>query len=144
MVSPIEAIKKFLFGRRAASGFAQAAIVFPILAMLTIGLINVPLAAFSAVHAANAANYGARVGSVYQTGAAQAAYAAAMHEAHSVSVGSYVTTVSGGGFPGSTITVQVRWSVPNMVGPMLNAFGIGGGSSTITGVSTSTFRQEGW
>jgi hypothetical protein len=144
MVSLVAAIKKFLFDRRAASGFAQAAIVFPILALLTIGLINVPLAAFSAVHAANAANYGARAGSVYQHGAAQAAYAAAMREANSVSVGKYVTTVSGGGFPGSTITVSVRWSVPNMVSPMLSAFGLGDGGSTITGNSVATFRQEGW
>ena len=135
---------EFLFGRRAASGFAQAAIVFPILVMLTIGLINVPLASFAAVHAANAANYGARVGSVYQTGAAQAAYEAAMREAHAVGVGAYGATVSGGGFPGSTITVSVRWSVPNLIGPMLGAFGLGGGSSTLTGISTATFRQEGW
>jgi len=135
---------KFLFGKRASSGFAQAAIVLPILAMLTIGLINIPVAAFASVHAANAANYGARVGSVYQRGAAQAAYDGAMREATSIGVGSYTVGVTGGGFPGATITVQVRWSVPNLVGPILAAFGAGGGSSEITGVSVSTFRQEGW
>ncbi len=139
-----KSLVSFLFGRRAASGFAQAAIVFPILVMLTIGLINIPLASFAAVHAANAANYGARVGSVYQHGAAQAAYDAAMREAHAVGVGSYAATVSGGGFPGSTIAVTVRWSVPNLVGPMLGAFGLGGGSGMLTGTSTATFRQEGW
>ena len=134
----------FFLGKRAASGFAQAAIVFPVLAMLTIGLINLPVAAFASVHAANAANYGARVGSVYQQGAAQAAYAAATSEVSQVSVGSYVVNVSGGGFPGSTITVRVRWTVPNLVGPMLAFFGQGSGSATITGESVATFRQEGW
>lgn len=132
------AIWKFFRGRRAASGFAQAALVIPLMAVLTVAMISFGGAAFVANNAANAANHGARVGSVYQQGAAEAAYSAAVKSANSQSIGQYSVTVAGGGRAGATITVRVDWRFPNILGPLV---GVG---PFFSGNTMSTFRQEGW
>lgn len=132
------ALWKFLQGRRAASGFAQAALVIPLMAILTVAMISFGGAAFVANNAANAANHGARVGSVYQSGAAEAAYSAAMQSANSQSIGQYAVTVAGGGCAGATITVRVDWRFPNILGSLI---GVG---PYFSGSTMSTFRQEGW
>lgn len=134
----MKAIWRFLRGRRAASGFAQASVVIPLMTVLTVAMISFGGAAFVANNAANAANHGARVGSVYQQGAAQAAYAAAMQSANSQSIGQYSVTVAGGGRAGSTITVRVDWRFPNILGSII---GLG---PYFSGSTMSTFRQEGW
>ena len=56
---------------RRGDEFAQTAIVMPVIMLLTIALFNLAIAGFASVNAANAANYGARVGSVTQRGSAQ-------------------------------------------------------------------------
>jgi len=132
------ALRRFLQGRRAASGFAQAALVIPLMAILTVAMISFGGAAFVANNAANAANHGARVGSVYQQGAAEAAYSAALRSANAQSIGQYAVTVAGGGRPGATISVRVDWRFPNLLGPLI---GLG---PFFSGNTMSTFRQEGW
>jgi Flp pilus assembly protein TadG len=131
-------VRVFLFGKRGSSGFAQAALVIPLMAILTVFMISFGGASFVANVAANAANHGARVGSVYQQGAADAAYSAAMRSASSQGVGDYSVQVSGGGRPGTTITVSVFWRFPNLLGPLV------GLPSYFSGDATSVFRQEGW
>jgi uncharacterized Tic20 family protein len=42
----------------------EAVITFPILVLLTFSMINLVMAGFAAMAANNAANYGARIGSV--------------------------------------------------------------------------------
>lgn len=134
-------LKRLLAGR-AGDGFAQTAIVTPIVLLLTLGLVTLNMAAFASVNAANAANYGARVGSVTQQGAAGAAAGAAHQSVSSASIGEYQVGVSGGGFPGARITVSVAWSVPNLLGPLMGFFGAGG--AEFGGTAQATFRQEGW
>jgi hypothetical protein len=135
--------KRLMFSRR-GDEFAETAIVMPLIVLVTIALMNLSMAAFASVNANNAANYGARVGSVHQQGPASAAYSAAMQSTGFASVGEYTVSVSGGGFPGAQINVEVDWSVPNLMGGLLGFFGGGGTDSDITGKSMSVFRQEGW
>ncbi len=127
---------------RRGDEFAQSAIAFPMVVLLLIALFNLSIAGFASVNAANAANHGARVGSVYQQNAGGAAYTAALESIAHAPVGSYQVTVSGGGFPGATIVVTVNWSVPNYIAPIISFFG--GHMNDLSGTSTSTFRQEGW
>jgi Flp pilus assembly protein TadG len=132
------ALKRRLLGKRGASGFAQAALVIPLMTILTVFMISFGGMSFTANVAANAANHGARVGSVYQRGAAEAAYGAALRSANSQGVGEFSVQVSGGGRPGATITVVVNWRFPNLLGQMV------GMGPYFSGAATSVFRQEGW
>ncbi len=133
-----------LFRERRASSYAEAAIALPVVVLVTIALMNLSVAGFASVNASNAANYGARTGSVTQQGAGGAAYAAAMASISNAPVGEYGVSVAGGGFPGARITVKVTWSVPNYMGPLLSFFGGDGIGGDIQGLATATFRQEGW
>ena len=129
---------------RKGDSFAESAIVLPIILLVTIALMNLSMAGFASVNANNAANYGARVGSVHQQGPASAAYAAAQQSISYASVGDYTVSVSGGGFPGSQINVQIGWSVPNIMGGLLDFFGGSDLGADIHGDATAVFRQEGW
>jgi len=129
---------------RKGDSFAESAIVLPIILLVTIALMNLSMAGFASVNANNAANYGARVGSVHQQGPAAAAYAAAQQSISYASVGDYTVSVSGGGFPGSQINVQVGWSVPNIMGGLLDYLGGSDLGADIRGDATAVFRQEGW
>jgi len=127
---------------RRGDEFAQSAIAFPMVVLLLMAMLNLSIAGFASVNAANAANHGARVGSVYQQGSAGAAYSAAEQSISYAPVGNYQVNVSGGGFPGATIGVTVRWNVPNYIAPLVAFFG--GSMGNLTGSATATFRQEGW
>jgi len=129
---------------RQGDSFAESAIVLPVILLITIALMNLTMAGFASVNANNAANYGARVGSVHQQGPAAAAYAAAQQSISYASVGDYTVSVSGGGFPGSQINVQVGWSVPNIMGGLLDYLGGSDLGADIRGDATAVFRQEGW
>ena len=129
---------------RKGDSFAESAIVLPVILLVTIALMNLSMAGFASVNANNAANYGARVGSVHQQGPAAAAYAAAQQSISYASVGDYTVSVSGGGFPGSQINVQVGWSVPNIMGGLLDYLGGSDLGADIRGDATAVFRQEGW
>ncbi|MDK2981350.1 MAG: hypothetical protein PWQ55_1697, partial [Chloroflexota bacterium] len=56
---------------------AEAAITLPVVLLLTFAMVNLAMAWYAAVAASNAANYGARVGSVSQTSPTVNAVAAA-------------------------------------------------------------------
>lgn len=136
-------IRQLLCSRR-GDEFAETAIAMPVIVLVTIALMNLSLAGFASVNANNAANYGARVGSVTQQGAGGAAYSAAITSISHAPVGDYSVGVSGGGFPGAQITVRVDWRVPNYMGGLLGFLGGGGLAGDIQGNATSAFRQEGW
>lgn len=127
---------------RRGDEFAEAAIVLPLILLLTIALMNLTMAGFASVNANNAANYGARVGSVTQKAPGRAAQRAAQESISHAPIGKYKVNVSGGGGPGAQIAVQVNWSVPNLLNGLLKFFG--GEGVSLKGSSTATFRQEGW
>ena len=54
---------KSLLSRR-GDEFAETAIAMPVVVLITIALLNLTMAGFASVNTNNAANYGARVGSV--------------------------------------------------------------------------------
>ena len=128
---------------RRGDEFAQTAIAMPVIVLVTIALMNLTMAGFASVNANNAANYAARVGSVTQQGAGGAAYGAAQTSISHAQIGEYSVAVSGGGFPGAQIDVQVDWTVPNFIGGLMSFLG-GSFSEDFHGTSTSVFRQEGW
>jgi hypothetical protein len=122
---------------------AEAAITLPVVLLAAFAMINMALAGFASVNAANAANYGARAGSVSQVNPAGAAYSAVEQAISNARIGEYQVAASGGGAPGAEITVAVSWSVPNYFSGLAAFFGAGGGSD-FSGTVRSSFRQEGW
>jgi hypothetical protein len=132
--------------RRIASGRAEldeAALALPVLLLVSLALVNLALLGFAAVNAGNAAEYGARLGSVALADQAGAAYAAALAKVNAVQVGSYTVSVSGGGQPGSRIEVAVTYRVPNYFGGLARMFGVTM-PSYFQGTARAYFRREGW
>ncbi len=134
-------LRRFL--RDTRGDMAEAAVTLPAVLLVTLMLINMTIAGFASVNANNAANYGARVGSVTQEGAAAAAVAAARQALSVAAVGDYEVSASGGGPPGSTVVVRVTWSVPNYLVGLTSLFGVST-PDEFSGTATATFRQEGW
>ena len=133
-------IKYILLGRRAE--VAEAAITLPVAILVALFMANATLAGFASVNANNAANYGARIGSVTQGGSAGAAAGAANQALSAARVGEYQVSVSGGGAPGSTIAVSVEWSFPNFFAGLAAMFGAT--TDDFEGRAVSFFKQEGW
>ena len=73
---------------------AQFAFVAPLLVLVSLGLINLALYGMAGVNANNAANYGARVGSVAQTAVLQTAVGAANAKLATTSFGDYAVSAS--------------------------------------------------
>ncbi len=130
-----------LLSRRAE--LDEAAFVLPVLLLVSLALINLALFGFAAMSAANAANYGARMGSVAQADPVGVAQASANGRLADVSVGSYAVSVSGSGQPGSLMTVSVTYQVPNYFNMLTQFFGVQSPTSFI-GESQAYFRKEGW
>lgn len=121
----------------------ETAITLPAMILVSLGMANLALAAYCAVTAANAANYGARVGSVAQQNPAGRAIAAAQAHAAQTGIGDYSVSAYGGGRRGSQIVVEVHWEVDNWFQGILSFMG-GSSPGTFMGDARSTFRQEGW
>jgi hypothetical protein len=121
----------------------EAALVLPLLLLISVGLVNLGILGFAAVNAGNAANYGARMGSVAQSNPSGVAVSSAYQMLSAVPVGSYTVNVTGSGLPGDMMIVQVSYSVPNYFKGLAGFFGV-----TIpqdfSSSAMSYFRQEGW
>lgn len=122
---------------------AEAALTFPVLLLVTLGLINMGLVGFAAVNASNAANYGARLGSVAQDFPGGTAENAAWEKLNATPVGDYAVNSWGGGAPGQMIGLRVAYSVPNWFQGLAALFGVET-TSTFEGNAVTFFRQEGW
>lgn len=134
-------LRKFLRDRRAEMD--EAALVLPVLLLVTFGLINFGMLGYASVSASNAANYGARMGSVAQSNPPGVALASANQMLSGTAVGSYAVGVSGGGSPGSLIQVSVKYRVPNYFAGLTQLFGVQT-PATFSGSALADFRQEGW
>ncbi len=123
---------------------AEAAITTPIIILLMVTILNFGMIAYTAQAAENAANYGARRGSVAQDNAIGTAVAAAHYAANRSLLGEYsVQAVAPGGIAGSELGIRVTYRVPNLMRPLAGLFpGLPKGD--FTGDATATFRQEGW
>ena len=139
----MNALHKIFSSKARGAVMAETAITLPVTLVLTFALINFALVGYAATAAANAANYGARIGSVVQSGAAGSAATAANAALKTTMIGSYQVAAGGGGRRGATVTVSVNWTVPNWFGSIASLVG----ASTpgeFKGTARSTFRQEGW
>ena len=122
---------------------AEAVVTIPIVLMVLIAMFNLALVGYASVAAQNAANYGARRGSVAQSDPVGVAMAATQTALGNTMVGDYGVGVSGGGGPGSSVSVAVRWRIPNYFAGLGQLFP-GLPSGPFTGESVAVFRQEGW
>ena len=128
---------------RRGTAMAEAAITLPVVVLMSFAMVNLAMAWYAAVAASNAANYGARVGSVAQSNPIGTAVAAAQVRLDAISVGTYAISGSGGGYRGAQVNITVDWAVPNYIGGLMAFIG-GGGQLNFAGTALSTFRQEGW
>jgi hypothetical protein len=119
----------------------EGALTFPLMALVTLALVNLALAGFSATTANHAAGYGARAGSVAQADPAGRALAAAQQALRS-GIGDYAVRVAADTYPGGVVRVEVDWAVPNFYGSLLPLFGASSGP--LKGTAVSAFRKEGW
>jgi hypothetical protein len=131
-----------LWLRNKRGDMAEAAVTLPIVLLATMALVNMTIAGFASVNAANAANYGARVASVYQENQHGVAIGAANQMLSNAPIGEYEVSASGGGKPGSLLAVTVEWEVPNFFKGLMAFFG--GSGEDFSGESVAYFRQEGW
>jgi hypothetical protein len=124
---------------------AEAAITTPVIVLLMLVIINFGAIMYTAQAAENAANYGARRGSVAQVNAAGEAASAAAYAASQTLLGEYdVHIVAPGGIAGAELGVRVNYRVPNWIGTLGGLFpGLPRGEY-FAGSTTATFRQEGW
>ena len=122
---------------------AEAAITLPVVVLMSFAMVNLAMAWYAAVAASNAANYGARIGSVSQTDPIGTAVTAAQGRLDTISVGTYSISGSGGGYRGAQVNIVVDWAVPNYIGSLITYIG-GGDQMNFAGTALSTFRQEGW
>jgi hypothetical protein len=121
----------------------EAALVLPVLLLISLGLVNLAILGFAAVNAGNAANYGARMGSVAQSDPSGVAVSSAYQMLAAAPVGTYTVSVTGSGLPGSMMIVQVSYTVPNYFGGLAGFFGVST-PGDFTSTVASYFRQEGW
>jgi Flp pilus assembly protein TadG len=134
--------KLFAKKQRGAAAL-ESAIILPIMVLVSLGGVNMTLVGYCGVAATNAANYGARVGSVSQQNPAGRAIGAAEAHATQTGIGEYSVSAYGGGRRGSQIVVEVHWEFPNWFQGIM-AFVGGSSPSQFQGNARSTFRQEGW
>ena len=131
--------RSFLTGR--AGDMVEGALTFPLMALVTLALVNLAIAGYAASTANHAAGYGARAGSVAQ--AEPAAHAlAASQQALASGIGTYAVRVAADSYPGGVVRVEVDWEVPNVYSGLLSVFGADSGP--LKGTAVSAFRKEGW
>jgi len=134
-------IRRFLADQH--GDFVQAALTLPVILLVTLGLVNMAMLGIAGINANNAANYGARRGSVAQQNAQEIAAAGAWEKINQAPVGSYSVSVMGGGGRGSRIAVLVTYQVPNFFGGLGSFFGRES-TAVFQKEVVSYFRQEGW
>jgi len=139
-------MKRIFHDRR--GDFAQFAFVVPILVLTSLGLINLALFGLAGVNANNAANYGARMGSVAQENPMAYASNAASSKLSAASFGDYDITASVvGSGRGSLICLAVTYSVDNYFSGLARLFSTPGSSKThdkFEKTVVAYFRHEGW
>jgi len=136
-----------LLRREDGGNLVEFAIALPLVLLLTVGLLQAGLLAYASIMAGEAARHGARMGSVAQADAAVVAHVNALDEAQAAFPIAHprVQILAPGGIPGSELTIQVTYDVPNLfylsgLSSLLPVVG----DPTVEVTRRVTFRQEGW
>jgi Flp pilus assembly protein TadG len=129
---------------RRGSNMAEAAITMPVVLLMLLFGINLSLASYTAVAAANAANYGARLGAVSRDNPeywALAGVKGALAQSNAPGKFSYAVQVDE--TAGGAIQVYVFWTYPNHLSGLCNMFG-DSCPENFSGTSSATYKREGW
>ncbi len=121
----------------------EMAVITPMMLLLTLGMLNLALFGVAGIHANNAANYAARMGSVAQNNPEGVAAAAAASKLAVVGLGTYNVSVSSAGPRGSLVRVDVTYRVPSYIGQLMTLVGAPA-LSTLENTTSVYFRKEGW
>lgn len=122
---------------------AEAAITMPVVLMVLMFAINVSLASYSAVSAAGAANYAARVGAVSELHAEEYAMSAVKKAiANSGAGGEFFYFVKCDEGIGGGVLVAVFWRYPSYFSGLCDLFG-GSCPRYFSGYATSVWKKEG-
>ena len=119
----------------------EAVLTLPVMLMLMLSIVNLGMLAYGKQAVEDAAEYGARMGSVAQSSAIAYASSSAQSSIQSKGIvqNAKVTILAAGASAGSMLTVQVTGEIPNVIG----AF-IPGLPSPFKVTAQSSFRKEGW
>lgn len=131
------------FLRQTAGDMVESALTLPLMALLTLALVNLALVGHARAAAQHAAHFGARMGSVALADAEGEARQAAGAMLDACLCEAQVTNVSGADAPGGEVIVTVEWTVPSFLGSLLSVFG-GAAPEQFTGAVTAAYRKEGW
>jgi len=131
------------FWRDCKAELDEAAFALPVILLVSIGLVNLTLFGSAAVNAANAANYGARMGSMAQSNPLGYAVNHAQQKLYALPVGEYSISTGGNTVPGGVMWVQIEYRVPNYFRGLASMFGVSL-PSQLSGRVTQYFRREGW
>ena len=138
--------------RLRASGAVEFLLITPYMIMALLGIITFSLALYAQFLGASAAAHGARLASVTQSGRERAAIQAARSSLSLLPVAQNWTiqvcdasavTCTGAGnadAAGAELRIEVHWETPNFVG----AWVPGMSAHPLQGISSATFRNEGW
>lgn len=130
---------------RKALEVVEAAATIPVMLLILVAIVNLGMAIFAQQAVENAANYGARMGSVAQDCRSCAAYGAASSAiARSGVHNPSVEILAPGGVVGSTLRIRVSGEIPDLGLGSLMAFFGGGMNGPLRTSAEATFRAEGW
>lgn len=122
----------------------EAAATVPVMLLIMAAIVNLGMAIYAQQAAQNAANFGARMGSVQVGCRSCTAQAEAWNSINASGVHNPgVQILAPGGVVGSMLKVRVTGEMPNLMGPLMSFFG-GSMSGPIQVSAEATFRAEGW
>jgi hypothetical protein len=137
-------MRRGMLRERRGAEMAEAAITLPVVVLVLIFVINGASAGYTAMAAANAANYAAKVGAQaweHPEEWASAAVVEAMRKSHAG--GGYSYSVKVVDQPGGVVKVMVSWSYPSMLSGLCRLVG-GNCPKYYGGTATATRKREGW
>jgi Flp pilus assembly protein TadG len=124
---------------------AEAAITMPVVLLVLMFGINLSLVSHTALVAANAANYGARIGSVTKTNPKFWAETAARTALSQSTIGGKFSEpfAQVDEAPGGAVTVTIHWEYPSVLSGLCSLFG-GSCSSKFEGDAVALWKRERW
>jgi hypothetical protein len=129
---------------RRGSNMAEAAITMPVVLLVLMLTINIAMASYSAVSAASAANYGARVGAVSERNQEWNAMRAVKKAlANTGAGGTFGYFVKADNNTGGGVLVVVAWSYPSYLSGLCAFFG-GSCPRSFSGYASSVWKREGF
>jgi Flp pilus assembly protein TadG len=132
---------KILKDKRKGLEVLEAVITLPVMIAILLSVINLSLVVYGKQAVEDAAEYGARMGSVAQSAPAiyASAYAQKSINAKGVVQNPKVTILAASANAGSLLTVNVSGEIPNVIGEF-----IPGLPSPFKVNGQASFRKEGW